>query len=231
MNPMATGGSSRRRTGFSGFDRLLGGGLPASGVVVLAGDPGAGKTRWLLQLIRTLQPVNCLLLATSQSKGDFDRSASDMGMHDAVAGLFWEEPQTLDDVLLGVNEISKPVVLWDSINKLGGEARSPAAVEKRMVALRRDARETKRLYVVVSEVTKEREPYAYNQLAKHSKAVLLLSNEHFGGGNRVLRRLDGAKRTDRIAFDMTQAGLVEIDTQGSLDDAMPKPAKRKKRTR
>ena len=41
----------RLTTGSAAFDRILGGGLPVRSVNVIAGEPGAGKTLFALQML------------------------------------------------------------------------------------------------------------------------------------------------------------------------------------
>ncbi len=41
----------RTKTGVLGFDKLLGGGIPRGNLVVLAGDPGSGKTIFSIQFL------------------------------------------------------------------------------------------------------------------------------------------------------------------------------------
>lgn len=47
-------GLERLTTGSAAFDRILGGGLPARSVNVIAGEPGAGKTLFALQMLFAL---------------------------------------------------------------------------------------------------------------------------------------------------------------------------------
>jgi len=53
-------------TGSAAFDRILGGGFPARSVNVLAGEPGAGKTIFALQMLfhQARQGKKCLYLTT-----------------------------------------------------------------------------------------------------------------------------------------------------------------------
>src|SRR4029450_4264487 len=46
----------RVSTGFPGIDRVLGGGLVPASVVLLAGEPGIGKSTLLLQMAGSLSP-------------------------------------------------------------------------------------------------------------------------------------------------------------------------------
>ena len=48
------GETQREKTGMSELDRVLGGGLVSGSVVLLAGEPGIGKSTLLLQICKTL---------------------------------------------------------------------------------------------------------------------------------------------------------------------------------
>ena len=54
------------RTGDSRFDSILGGGIPAQSVIVLAGEPGSGKTVLTLQMLfhAAREGKNCVYLTT-----------------------------------------------------------------------------------------------------------------------------------------------------------------------
>ena len=56
----------RTSTGSAAFDRILGGGLPARSVNVIAGEPGAGKTLFALQMLfhQARHGKKCLYLTT-----------------------------------------------------------------------------------------------------------------------------------------------------------------------
>jgi len=56
----------RLSTGSAAFDRILGGGLPARSLTVVAGEPGSGKTLFALQMLfhLALQGKKCLYLTT-----------------------------------------------------------------------------------------------------------------------------------------------------------------------
>src|SRR5918994_1504823 len=58
-------------TGFAGVDRVLGGGLVPGSVVLLAGEPGIGKSTLLLQVVANLSAsgLSCLLASGEESRG------------------------------------------------------------------------------------------------------------------------------------------------------------------
>ena len=53
-------------TGIDEFDRVLGGGLVAGGVVLIGGDPGIGKSTLLLQALANLSRVKRALYVSGE---------------------------------------------------------------------------------------------------------------------------------------------------------------------
>lgn len=66
----------RLKTGFSEFDRVLGGGVVRGSVVLISGDPGIGKSTLLLQVAMQIAsgPVRSFLPASARSKQKPDRN-------------------------------------------------------------------------------------------------------------------------------------------------------------
>ena len=65
------GTEPRVPTGIPGLDRVLGGGLVPASVVLLAGEPGIGKSTLLLHLLARLSEAgrSCLLVSGEESHG------------------------------------------------------------------------------------------------------------------------------------------------------------------
>ena len=56
-------------TGIEEFDRVLGGGLVAGGVVLIGGDPGIGKSTLLLQALANLSKTSKSLYVSGEESG------------------------------------------------------------------------------------------------------------------------------------------------------------------
>ncbi|HEU5436293.1 MAG TPA: ATPase domain-containing protein, partial [Telluria sp.] len=59
----------RFTTGIEEFDRVLGGGLVAGGVVLIGGDPGIGKSTLLLQALANIASVKSTLYVSGEESG------------------------------------------------------------------------------------------------------------------------------------------------------------------
>jgi DNA repair protein RadA/Sms len=78
----------RVATGIGGLDRVLGGGLVPASVVLLAGEPGIGKSTLLLHLLAKLTAAGraCLLVSGEESHAQVAARARRLGVAgDAVA--------------------------------------------------------------------------------------------------------------------------------------------------
>ena len=56
-------------TGIEEFDRVLGGGLVAGGVVLIGGDPGIGKSTLLLQALASISHLKSTLYVSGEESG------------------------------------------------------------------------------------------------------------------------------------------------------------------
>lgn len=74
----------RLKTGYSEFDRTLGGGFVPGQVVLLAGDPGIGKSTLLLQiadaLSKNIKPQTILYVAGEESPSQIKQRAERLGI-------------------------------------------------------------------------------------------------------------------------------------------------------
>lgn len=75
LNKLEKADFKRITTGFEEFDRVLGGGVVAGSLVLVAGDPGIGKSTLLTQLALN---INELRLDTGSSKLDIEAGRSKM---------------------------------------------------------------------------------------------------------------------------------------------------------
>src|SRR6187431_80620 len=68
-------------TGIAGLDEILGGGLPRDRVLLIEGDPGAGKTTLALQFLLAGAEAgeSCLLVTLGESKDELEHVAASHG--------------------------------------------------------------------------------------------------------------------------------------------------------
>ena len=107
--------AERRPTGFSEFDRVLGGGLVPGAVVLLGGDPGVGKSTLLQQVSAQLSGEIAVLYATGEeSLRQVGQRAQRLGLEPADLQLLADT--SLENVLSQAGNAG--VLIIDSIQTM-----------------------------------------------------------------------------------------------------------------
>lgn len=207
----------RLSTGFQGVDRVLGGGLVPGSVVLLAGEPGIGKSTLLLQLARHLagQGQACLLASGEETRGQVAGRARRLGIsEEAVSFVAGRElPAVLDAARL-----TRPAVLVvDSIQairdpEVASLPGGPAQVRACADALIGLAKSQGLSVVLVGQVTKDGDVAGPRTLEHAVDAVCSFDGDAATG----MRVLAGGKNRfgpegELAWFEMRPDGLHEVD--------------------
>ncbi|MDE2198187.1 MAG: DNA repair protein RadA [Rhodospirillales bacterium] len=210
-------------TGIAEFDRVLGGGLVAGSAVLLAGDPGIGKSTLLLQaaaaLARTGKRV--LYISGEEAIGQIRLRARRLGLADA--GLELAASINLRDIAAAIEAtpdaalviIDSIQTMWmDSIDSAPGTVSQVRASAFELIRL---AKTGSHAVVLVGHVTKEGAIAGPRVLEHMVDAVLYFEGDR-GHQFRILR---GVKNrfgaTDEIGvFEMTGHGLAEVANPSAL---------------
>ncbi|HEX2390019.1 MAG TPA: ATPase domain-containing protein, partial [Casimicrobiaceae bacterium] len=117
--------SSRIATGLEEFDRVLGGGLVAGGVILLGGDPGIGKSTLLLQAGAALGAAHRTLYVTGEESAEqIALRAQRLGLVNAPIDLLAEVQ--LEAIVAAINATSPEIVVIDSVQTVYTEALASA---------------------------------------------------------------------------------------------------------
>jgi len=211
----------RLATGIAGFDRVLGGGLVAGSVVLLAGEPGVGKSTLLLQAAARrpdLGPV--LYVSAEESARQVALRAHRLGcVRDQV--LLLAEP-AVETVVATAQRVRPALVIVDSVQTMFSE-RVPAVpgsvsqVREVATHLLELAKRDGPPVILVGHVTKEGQVAGPKALEHLVDAVL-----EFSGGSahphRVLRSTKNrfGPTLELALFAMTDTGLEEIDSPSAV---------------
>ena len=149
----------RLPTGMGEFDRVLGGGLVAGGVVLIGGDPGIGKSTLLLQALTALagrQPV--LYVSGEESGQQVALRARRLALN--TGGLKLLAEINLEKILAVLQAEQPCVAVIDSIQTLWSEQLSSAPgsvaqVRECAAQLTRLAKQTGMTIILVGHVTQE----------------------------------------------------------------------------
>jgi DNA repair protein RadA/Sms len=149
----------RMSSGLEEFDRVLGGGMVAGGVVLIGGDPGIGKSTLLLQSLAAISTTaRVLYISGEESAAQIALRARRLGV-DAKAVLLLSEI-ALERIVATVRDEAPAVVVVDSIQTvytgdLQSAPGSVAQVRECAAHLTRLAKQLGFILVMVGHVTKD----------------------------------------------------------------------------
>ena len=205
--------TKRISTKISELDRVLGGGLVPGQVVLIAGEPGIGKSTLLTQISATLGEV--LYVCGEESATQVKVRADRLGIKKSAINLLEEtDVDTVVDQISEMNPLSAIIV--DSIQTmttgdLSGMAGSVGQVRESASRLLRAAKDRNIPLFLVGHVTKEGTVAGPAVLAHIVDTVLW-----FEGDKTLTTRILRAVKnrfgpTDEVGvFDMQDRGLVPV---------------------
>jgi DNA repair protein RadA/Sms len=211
-----------RPTGIGELDRVLGGGLVAGGVVLLAGEPGVGKSTLLLEVAgRCARPGAPSLLVTGEESASQVRLRADrVGVR--APELFLAAETDLAAVLGHVAALRPSLLVVDSVQtiasaELDGPAGGVTQVRAVAASLVRLAKEQGIATVLVGHVTKDG-GVAGPRLPEHLVDVVLYFE---GDRHSRLRLVRGVKNrfgsADEVGcFEISEAGIVGLADPSGL---------------
>ncbi len=212
----------RIATGVAEFDRVCGGGVVPGSAILLAGDPGVGKSTLLLQVCAEAarRGAACAYISGEEAVEQIRARAHRMGLADAAVKLAAET--SLRDIVDGLKREAWDLVVIDSIQTLWSDAHEagPGSVTQvRACAgeLVRLAKKRGVAVVLVGHVTKDGQ-IAGPRVVEHMVDAVLSFEGERGYPFRILR---GAKNrfgaTDEIGvFEMGDSGLAEVKNPSAL---------------
>ena len=207
---------TRLITGIEEFDRVLGGGIVDSSLVLVGGDPGIGKSTLLLQVCRILAAMktDVLYISGEESVRQIKMRADRLGKFDGDPEILSEN--NLDNIEELIVEKRPKVVIIDSIQTMFREdiAASPGSVSQvreTTGSLLRLAKGYGVTIFIVGHVTKEG-VVAGPRVLEHMVDTVLYFEGDNSSDYRVLRAVKNRfGSTNEVGvFEMRQDGLREV---------------------
>ena len=207
---------SRINLGIEEDNRVLGGGLVNGSLVLLAGDPGIGKSTLLLQLSDKLSQLGNQVLYVSgeESVQQIKIRADRLGINGSNISVVAETD--LESIIDHMENMSPALVIIDSIqsvsvNTVDAGPGTISQVRECTLSLLRWSKEKQVAVFLTGHVTKEGNIAGPKSLEHMVDVVLYIEGENLGS-YRVLR---GEKNrfgsTNEIAvFEMMDTGLSEV---------------------
>lgn len=205
----------RTRTRIGELDRVLGGGLVTGSVILLAGEPGIGKSTLLMQLCGKMgDELRLLYVSGEESKGQLKIRADRLGVDPSQLYVLTET--AVETVISEYEKCAPDVVIIDSIqtmnsDKSGSAAGSIAQVRECSAQIMARAKADGVSVILVGHVNKEGGIAGPKVLEHMVDAVLYFEGERTQS-HRIIRAVKNRYgSTNEIGvFEMTDKGLVEV---------------------
>jgi len=211
----------RTVTGIGELDRVLGGGLVDGSVVLLAGEPGIGKSTLLMQLCGMLGGQGKLLYVSGEeSRPQLKMRAERLGTTGKGVMLLTETD--LDTILSEYDRVRPDILIADSIQTIYSQRASSAPgsvtqVRECASALMQRAKADGTSVIIVGHVNKEGGIAGPKVLEHMVDAVLYFEGER-NQPHRIIRAVKNRYgSTNEIGvFEMCQDGLREVENPSAM---------------
>lgn len=218
LSEIKTAAKGRLSTGVLEFDRVLGGGLVAGSVVLLAGEPGIGKSTLLLQLANL--PLKILYISGEESIDQIKLRAERLKVESEDLLLISET--NVEGIFQVIDQDNYLLIIIDSVQTLWteglvGTAGSVGQVKESAAKLINLVKSKGVPLILVGQVTKEGSIAGPMTLAHMVDVVLFLEGERY----QSLRLLRGIKNrfgpTDEVGvFEMGEKGMFGVENPSKV---------------
>ncbi|MDH3748327.1 MAG: DNA repair protein RadA [Gammaproteobacteria bacterium] len=213
--------ADRYPTGFSEFDRVLGGGLVAGAVVLLGGDPGVGKSTLLQQVSASLPAELPVCYATGEeSLQQIGQRARRLGLERPTLKLLAET--SLEVVLEQASKTAAKVLVIDSMQTMAsGELPSaPGSVVQLRHCVHRVVQFAKQKNVavfIIGHVTKEG-AIAGPRVVEHMVDTVLYFESDPSSRYTMIRTVKNrfGANGEMGVFAMTERGFREVTNPSAI---------------
>lgn len=233
INDIHIGEEVRISTNISEFDRILGGGLVQGSLVLIAGDPGIGKSTILLQTSGELcnNGQKILYVSAEESASQLKLRANRLGINSDKLYIY---PQTnLESIRQQITELQPDTIVIDSIQAIYSQTISSSAGSVSQIReccniLMQIAKTQNITIIVIGHVTKDGNIAGPKILEHMVDTVISFEGDKYKS-YRMLRSMKNRfGNTSEVGiFEMQAKGLVEVKNPNELflnersQDAIP----------
>ncbi|OGO04056.1 MAG: DNA repair protein RadA [Chloroflexi bacterium RBG_13_54_9] len=198
------------------FNRLLGGGIVPGSLILIGGEPGVGKSTFLLQLaaIMATEQGRALYVSGEESVQQLKLRADRLGLKGRELYLLAETE--LDGIIERMEELAPKLAIIDSIqtiylDEMGSEPGSIGQVRQCTLRLMRWAKSTNTPVFIVGHLTKDGAIAGPRLLEHIVDVVLYMEGERFSAYRLIRSAKNRFGPTHEVGvFEMRDAGLIEV---------------------
>ena len=222
VNEIELDNSIRFSTGIDEFDRVLGGGLVQGSLILLAGDPGIGKSTILLQTGKAIcqNGRKALYVSAEESASQVKLRAERLGVNSS--SLYIYSQTNFEAIKKQIDELKPEVLIVDSIqavysNEISSSCGSVSQIRECTNILMDIAKNKNITVVVIGHVTKEGNIAGPKVLEHMVDTVIYFEGDRYKS-YRLLRCMKNRFGTTNEVgvFNMCDDGLHEIANPSEL---------------
>ncbi len=207
----------RMPTGYADLDEVLGGGILPGGVMLMAGQPGIGKSTLLLQVASNVAKGQAVLYASGEESASQVKLRAERLGANASEQLHFIASTSADDIAATIRSGVYKLVIIDSIQTLSLDeiTSAPGTVSQitnSSNVIIRAAKEAGAAVVLVGHVTKEGS-IAGPKVLEHLVDVVLQFEGDRYGGFKVVRAVKNryGSTSEAAIFEMYEQGLRIVE--------------------
>ena len=207
----------RISTGINDLDSVLGGGILPAGVVLIAGQPGIGKSTLLMQVsgeIAKSTPV--LYVSGEESAEQVALRAARLGANNS-SQLRFASSTSADDIAATIRDGQHKVVIIDSIqtlamNEISSAPGTVSQITNSSNLIIQAAKNSGTAVIMVGHITKEGSIAGPKTLEHMVDVVLNFEGDRYGGF-KVVRAAKNryGSTTEAAIFEMNDTGLQIVE--------------------
>ncbi|MBO5312869.1 MAG: DNA repair protein RadA [Clostridia bacterium] len=209
----------RSNTGISELDRVLGGGIVDGSVILLAGEPGIGKSTLLMQICSQISS-RILYVSGEESRGQLKLRGKRLEINGDDTYFMTET--NIDTILSSADKLKPGIIIIDSIQTMvdpecGSIPGSVTQVKECATKLIAKAKSKGISIILVGHVNKEGTIAGPKILEHMVDAVLYFEGERIQS-YRIIRAIKNRfGSTNEIGvFEMTDSGLIEVPNPSEM---------------
>lgn len=222
VNEVPTELTVHRQTGVAEFDRVLGGGLVPGAVILVAGEPGVGKSTLLLDVAgrAAAHGAKVLYVSGEESAAQIRLRAARIGAMDSR--LLVADETDLGTVLAHIDAVKPDLLIVDSVQTIAsgqieGAAGNVAQVREVAAAVIAAAKSRSLPTLLVGHVTKDGSVAGPRTLEHLVDVVCQFEGERHARLRMVRAVKNRFGPTDEVGcFEMTEDGIVELPDPSGL---------------
>lgn len=207
----------RLSTGIADLDTVLGGGILSAGVMLLAGQPGIGKSTLLLQVAANVAHNDAVLYVSGEESANQVKLRAIRLGAERSESLDFVSSTSADDIAATIRAGAHRLVIIDSVqtlslNEITSAPGSVSQITNASNAIIRSAKESGAAVILVGHVTKEGS-IAGPKVLEHLVDVVLQFEGDRYGGFKIVRAVKNryGSTSEAAIFEMNETGLSVVE--------------------